>query len=76
MNTRVTDDGLKELAALKGLQLLWLGATHVSDAGLKELAGLDDLETLSLGYTKVTDAGLEDLAKLKAWSLWISPAQR
>ena len=35
-DTKVTDAGLKELAGLKGLQLLYLSSTQVTDAGLKE----------------------------------------
>ena len=36
-NTKVTDAGLKELAALKSLTQLDLGNTPVTDAGIKEL---------------------------------------
>ena len=36
-NTKVTDAGLKELAALKSLTDLNLSNTKVTDAGLKEL---------------------------------------
>src|SRR5208282_966540 len=46
--------GLKELAALNGLQALGLGGTKVTDAGLKELAALKGLQRLYLHYTKVT----------------------
>jgi hypothetical protein len=35
--TKVTDEGLKELAALKGLQWLNLFATRVTDSGVAEL---------------------------------------
>ncbi|MCI0462651.1 MAG: hypothetical protein L0Z62_37355, partial [Gemmataceae bacterium] len=56
--SKVTDAGLKELAALKHLQWLDLDQTKVTDAGLKELAALKQLQTLSLSRTKVTDAGL------------------
>jgi hypothetical protein len=31
--TKVTDNQLRELAELKGLQELWLGHTGISDAG-------------------------------------------
>jgi hypothetical protein len=37
VRTKVTDAGLKELAALKGLKVLDLSSTKVTDAGLKEL---------------------------------------
>ena len=41
--TRVTDGGLKHLAALKRLQSLYLYGTRVGDAGLKDLAALKEL---------------------------------
>jgi len=46
--TRVTDAGLKELAALKQLQGLDLSFTQLTDAGLKELAALQQLQELIL----------------------------
>jgi internalin A len=45
----VTDAGMKELAALKGLQTLHLFYTEVTDMGLKELAGLQRLSSSRLG---------------------------
>jgi len=39
-DTKVTDVGMKELAALKSLIDLELTRTNVTDAGLKELAAL------------------------------------
>jgi len=62
---RVTDAGLKELAALKTLQTLDLWGTKVTDVGLKELATLKTLQTLDLSDTQVTDVGLKELAALK-----------
>jgi hypothetical protein len=62
---KVSDAGLKELAALKNLTTLDLWRTSVSDAGLKELAALESLNTLHLGGTKVTDAGMTALTALK-----------
>ncbi len=59
----VTDAGLKGLASLKTLQLLYLGQTLVTDAGLKELASLKSLQTLDLGGTRVTDVGVASLRK-------------
>src|SRR5262245_23977591 len=64
-DTQVTDAGLKELAALKQLEVLSLERTNVTDAGLKELAALKQLQALILRGTKVTDAGLKELAALK-----------
>ena len=62
----VTDAGLKELTALKGLEDLILNQTPVTDAGLKELAALKNLKTLALFGTKVTDTGLAELQKALA----------
>jgi internalin A len=60
--SEMTDAGLKELAALKGLQKLKLGPAMVTDAGLKELAGLKALKSLDLSDCKgVTDVGVKDL---------------
>jgi internalin A len=61
----VTDVDLKELAALRSLQMLNLDSTKVTDAGLKDLAALNNLQYLNLYGTSVTDAGLKDLAALK-----------
>jgi internalin A len=47
-HTKITDAGLKELAALKNLQWLEPGGTKITDAGLKELAGLKNLQWLNL----------------------------
>ncbi len=71
--TKVTDAGLKAVAAMKNLNELHLENTGISDAGLAHLAGLTSLEYLNLYNTKVTDAGLQKLAglgKLKALYLW------
>jgi hypothetical protein len=65
-HTKVTDEGLRELARLKSLQSLHLYSADVTDAGLKELAALKNLQSLYLGSTKVTDAGLKKLAGLKS----------
>ena len=60
--TRLTDAGGKELAALKNLTSLNLGATQMTDAGVKDLAradtGLKGLVSLSLQHASVTDAGV------------------
>ncbi len=61
---RVTDEGLRHLAALEALTYLDLNGNQVSDAGLRHLAGLKNLATLSLNGTPVTDAGLKELTLL------------
>ncbi len=64
-HTRMTNAGLKELAALKNLTILNLEGTEVTDTGLKELAALKKLTALSLSDTEVTDAGVKELAALQ-----------
>ncbi|MBI3821796.1 MAG: hypothetical protein HY289_03845 [Planctomycetes bacterium] len=64
-NLTLTDGGLKELACLENLEVLYLPATNFGDAGLKELAPLKNLQQLGLAGTRVTDAGLKELATLE-----------
>jgi Leucine-rich repeat (LRR) protein len=59
---KVTDDGLKHIAAMTGLRRLFLYRAPITDAGLAVLEGFPKLEKLDLSYTRVTDAGLAHLA--------------
>lgn len=71
--TKITDSGLKAVAAMKNLKELHLENTAIGDAGLDHLKSLTELEYLNLYNTKVTDAGaqkLSGLAKLKSLYLW------
>lgn len=71
--TKVTDAGLKAVAAMQNLTELHLENTSISDAGLDHVKGLAALEYLNLYNTKVTDAGMGKLAglsKLKALYVW------
>jgi hypothetical protein len=71
--TKITDAGVKALAAMKNLKEIHLENTTVTDAALDHLAALSQLEYLNLYNTKVTDAGLPKLAgltKLKSLYLW------
>ncbi len=62
---RISDEGLKELAKLKGLKHLDLQRTGVTDKGLKLLVPhLKTLEQLSLKDTAVTKAGVTELYDL------------
>ena len=61
---KVTDADLRELAGMKGLQVLSLGGAQVTDAGLKELAVLKGLQKLIIEGTPVTDTGLKELVGL------------
>jgi hypothetical protein len=64
VDTKIMDEGLKELAAFQSLDALYLFNTQITDAGLKELVCHKKLKKLYLGHTKVTDAGLKQIAKL------------
>ena len=64
--SKITDDGLKEVAKLQELKYLSLNTTGITDAGLKEVAKLQKLNTLNLnGCEQFTDTGLKELGKLK-----------
>lgn len=62
--TRVTDEGLAQLAGFARLEDLSLYNTQISDAGLVHIAGLSNLKWLWLDDTQVTDAGMAHLAGL------------
>ena len=56
---------LKELAGLKNLQVLNVGATQMRGEDLKELAGLKHLKGLYLFYTyRLSEARLKDVAAM------------
>lgn len=74
-NTKVTDAGLAQVAALPNLRVLHLEKTSIGDAGLAHLKSLQNLQYLNLYGTQVTDAGLanlEGLKNLKNVYLWQS----
>ena len=61
----LTDEGLKELKGLKGLQELHLGSDNkVTDKGLAHLAGLN-LKSLNLPPRAMTDEGLKQLSRFE-----------
>lgn len=65
-NKKVTNDGLKELKALKSLKtLVVFFSEQIGDAGMKHVGQLTALEKLTLGNTGVTDAGVAELKDLK-----------
>ena len=59
--TQVTDEGLKKVEGLKGLETLDISNTDITDKGLKHLEKLPNLRDLRIGDTKVTNEGLADL---------------
>ena len=62
-DTKVTDDGLKEVAKLQNLEELDLENTQITDEGLKEVAKLPRLMYFYLHSTKVTKKGMTELKK-------------
>jgi hypothetical protein len=54
----ITDNGLKEVAALKNLEELYIGGNKITDEGLKQLVGLKQLKILNVHNTKVTSDGI------------------
>jgi hypothetical protein len=63
--TKVTNEGLKVVAGLRGLTHLRLDVTEVTDAGVKRLTALPKLEWLDLYRTAVTDDALAALAGMQ-----------
>src|SRR5436853_5524846 len=63
-NTKLTDDGLKEVAGLKHLVWLMIGETKITDAGLSELTALTKLQSLTLDKNQISDAGMKHVGKL------------
>lgn len=61
-NTRLTDQGLRNVATLSTLEDLDLsGNPGVTDAGLEHLTALPKLELLFLSDTRVTEGGIQKL---------------
>ena len=61
--TQITDAGLKDVAKLEKLSVLWLNNTRITDAGLKEVIKMKQLKGLGLCGCKQITA--EDVAELK-----------
>jgi uncharacterized protein YjbI with pentapeptide repeats len=59
--SKVTDEGLLQLAGLRRLHTLDLSSTGVTDAGLVHLQEINNLQKLNLYGTKITGAGLAHL---------------
>ncbi len=71
--TKITDQGVAQLASSKNLRLIRLSETGVTDAAIDTLLKIPSLESINLYGTKVTDAGVSKLSKLtnlKRLYLW------
>jgi Leucine-rich repeat (LRR) protein len=65
-NKRITDDGLRAVAALPKLEALSLLDAPITDRGLSHLVKCRHLKRLNLEGTAITDAALPSLRKLKS----------
>lgn len=66
VGSKITDDGLKELAKIKSLKSLVLNENKkITDSGIANLKEIPDLEILSISETRITNIGLEQIAKIK-----------
>jgi cell division protein ZapA (FtsZ GTPase activity inhibitor) len=59
--TDVTDEGLKEIAQIKGLHYLNLCETNITDRGIEALRPLKELNDLHLAATNITDRSMNEL---------------
>jgi hypothetical protein len=62
-HTTVTDEGLKNLAALLKLSQLRLDSATITDAGAETLKTLTSLKVLNLYHTLATDSGYQALRR-------------
>jgi hypothetical protein len=63
MDTAVTDDDLRHLAAVPTIEYVNLSRTKITDAGLVHLRVCPKLNMLQLDGMSITDAGLEELSR-------------
>jgi hypothetical protein len=63
-NPYITDDGMRHVAAIKGLESLYLGRTAVTDAGIRHLRGLS-LTYINLWHTAIGDEALGYIAEMQ-----------
>ncbi len=72
--TKITDTGLRALAACKNLRVLDLSNTKVTAAGLASLAGLEKLERLNLTDTGIDSAAIARLHLKAAPQIYPMPS--
>ena len=63
-SSKLSDEGLANVADLVNVEQLGLNGTSVTDAGLSHLSKMSKLEQLNLTGTEVSDAGLASLTGL------------
>lgn len=62
-STRLNDEGMKNVCAVKSLEYLNLKETDITDKGLSYIENLENLKSLDIENTKVTGAQLSGLNK-------------
>jgi Leucine-rich repeat (LRR) protein len=65
-NTRIDDQGLKEIAKMRSLEELDLSYTRISPAGLSYLKDLKHLHIISVSYGAGNDDGLANLGRMQS----------
>src|SRR6266540_2228095 len=65
LGPRITDDGVRELAGLGELEVLWLTRSRITDASIGVLSRLTGLRELNVNYTEITAAGLAELRRAR-----------
>lgn len=60
----VTDTQLRDIAALRSIDYLYLDGTSITDEGVSHLGALRSMRILDLGNTKVTGATLDRLSSM------------
>ncbi len=67
--SRVSDEWLKHVPKISGLQNLTIKRAKVTDEGIKHLAGLKGLKTLALLYLPITDSSVRTLKGLHGFEV-------
>jgi hypothetical protein len=62
-SSEITVEGLKRIAGMKNLRILWLGSP-TTDGWLKQLSGLTNIRTLHVESKQVTDEGLKHVVSI------------
>ena len=65
-NCPIGDEGLRDVASARKLQILVLFAPNIGDTGVERLRELPELSALNLAQTGVTEASVESLASMPA----------
>lgn len=79
--SQITDEGLKVVSKMRGLERLHLENTAITDAGIAQLGAMTELEYLNLYGTKVGNGIFESFKKMPSlrkvylWQTEVDPAE-